>query len=195
MFKYDYANRKRNICLAFLIFGIIVMLYFVFNETKGLVAAIPFVAMFALASIVYSQKGICVDSEKRTVVIRDDRGKTSFPIDKIRHVSLIEINKINKGNTNLLSLTTMGKEEIEMHDYVYNNGKTYYIIFQVTDDIPSLYYTHKSYFGWMYKEKNKKRVEAKVKELYSFVDLINSDIKKFKQQQILQERALKKQKK
>ena len=179
MFKYDYANRKRNLCLAFLIFGIIVTLYFVFTETKVLVATIPFVAMFALASIDYSQKGICVDSEKRTVVIRDDRGKTSFPFDKIRHVSLIEINKINKGNTNLLSLITMGYEDSEMHDYVYNNGKTYYIIFQVNDDIPSLYYTHKSYFGWMYKEKSKKRVEAKVKELYSFVYLINSEIKKF----------------
>ena len=173
-FKYDYLNKKRNLCIAFLCFSILVSVYIgavLLNASA--VFIIPVIVLFALAAIHYSKKGILVDLQKRIIVVRDDTGRNVFSFDKIRRVSMVEINKTNKGFKKKISLFLLGaKEEIEMWDYVYNYGKVYHIVFEVEDDYGG-YFVYKSYFGWMYKERSKERVKMTEKRLHDFIDGIN----------------------
>ena len=173
-FKYDYLNKKRNLCIVFLCFSILVSVYIgavLLNASA--VFIIPVIVLLALAAIHYSKKGILVDLQKRIIVVRDDTGRNVFSFDKIRRVSMVEINKTNKGFKKKISLFLLGaKEEIEMWDYVYNYGKVYHIVFEVEDDYGG-YFVYKSYFGWMYKERSKERVKMTEKRLHDFIDGIN----------------------
>ena len=63
-----------------------------------------------------------------------------------------------------------------MWKYVYNNGRTFNIIFKIKDK--SGYIIHKSYFGWMYKEKSIVRVNKVVNKLENFISEINLLIQK-----------------
>lgn len=63
-----------------------------------------------------------------------------------------------------------------MHDYVYNNGKVFNIKIKIKSKSGG-YSVYKSYFGWMYKEKNKNKVIAVENQLYEFIDNINFQIK------------------
>ena len=56
--------------------------------------------------------------------------------------------------------------------YVYNNGKVFQIIFHLKDGTK-----RKTYFGWMYKEKNKTKVDKVIKRLEIFISSINLLIK------------------
>ena len=173
-FKYDYLNKKRNLCIVFLCFSTLVSVYIgavLLNASA--VCIIPVIVLFALAAIHYSKKGILVDLQKRIIVVRDDTGRNVFSFDKIRRVSMVEINKTNKGFKKRIYLFLLGaKEEIEMWDYVYNYGKVYHVVFEVEDDYGG-YFVYKSYFGWMYKERSKERVKMTEKRLHDFIDGIN----------------------
>ena len=177
-FKYDYANRKRNFCLFFMSPAIVLALYFlaiaiVHHFEKGYIVALVmllYIAIFAICAMAMSKKGIVIDFQKRKVVIRDDRGKRQYSFDKIKGVSLVKVKKINKGKPFFLD----AKEESEMWKYVYYYGEVYRIIFHI-DSGDGGYYTYKSYFGWMYKEKSKLKVAAVSKELEAFVHVLNLD--------------------
>ena len=180
VFKYDHSNKKRNLCLTFLCFSILVFIYLsvILLDIRSL-CNIPSIILFALSAMHYSKKGIIIDYDKKQVIVRDGGGKNVFPIDKIKRVSISEINKVNKGEKNSLCLFAMGKEEIDMWRYVYNNGKVYYIVFQIEED--DGYSIYKSYFGWMYREKNEEKVKKKQAELTAFVDHINKLCKEQRQ--------------
>lgn len=169
VFKYDYSNKIRNLCLTFLSLSILVFIYLIITllDVRAL-CIIPFIILFALAANYYSKKGIVIDYDKKQVIVRDAGGKNVFAIDKINRVSIVEINKVNKGNK---SFVIGPKEEIETWNYVYNHGKVYHIIFQIKAD--DGYYIYKSYFGWMYKEKNEEKVKKIQAELTAFVNHIN----------------------
>ena len=126
----------------------------------------------------YSKKGIFVNSDNNTIIIRDQNGKHSFSVDKIQKVSIVEIDKINKGIKNLIFLFVLGaKEEIETWDYVYNNGRVFNIVFKVKDENGG-YFVYKSYFGWMYKERSLEKVDKIVKKLENFIEEINNNCNK-----------------
>ena len=166
--------------------AIVLALYFlslaiVHHFEKGYIVALVmllYIAMFAICAMAMSKKGIVIDFQKRMVIIRDDRGKHRYPFDKIKGVSLVKINKTNKGKKSWLYLFFLGaKEEIEMWEYVYHHGEVYRVIFYINSDDGG-YYTYKSYFGWMYKEKSKLKVAAVSKELETFVHDLNALAKK-----------------
>ena len=71
------------------------------------------------------------------------------------------------------------KEESDMWRYVYNNGKVYYIVFQIEED--DGYSIYKSYFGWMYREKSEGKANKTQADLTAFVNHINKVCKEHKQ--------------
>ena len=173
IFKYDYLNKKRNFCIILMSFSIVLFLYFCFkNFNFSLLCFLPIIVLFFLATISYSKKGITIDYKKRDVVVSDNMGKHVFPIEKIEKVSLKEIKKENKGTKKLFFLFFIGaKEEIDMWEYVYNKGRTFYVIFKIKDQ--SGYIIHKSYFGWMYKEKNQLVIDEVLNKLNNIINEIN----------------------
>lgn len=179
MFKYDYSNKKRNFCIAYLTFGVVIFIFLNLMSFgfKSLII-LPFVILMIFSIIHYSKKGIFVNSDNNTIIIRDQNGKHSFSVDKIKKVSIVEIDKINKGIKNLIFLFVLGaKEEIETWDYVYNNGRVFNIVFKVKDENGG-YFVYKSYFGWMYKERSLEKVDKIVKKLENFIEEINNNCNK-----------------
>lgn len=180
-FKYDYANKKRNICFFFMTPAVAFLLYLLGvsiaqQYAKGYIGVLIiafYISIWALCAVAMSKKGILIDCQKRKVVIRDDRGKHQYSFDKIKGVSLVKVKKINKGKPFFLD----AKEECEMWKYIYNRGEVYRIIFYI-DSGDGGYYTYTSYFGWMYKEKSELKVATISQELKAFVHHLNALAKK-----------------
>ena len=57
LFKYDYSNNKRNLCLTFLCFAILVFIYLSVTllDIRSL-CIVPFIILFALSAMHYSKK-------------------------------------------------------------------------------------------------------------------------------------------
>ena len=59
-----------------------------------------------------------------------------------------------------------------MDDYIYNNGKVFNVIINIRSKNGG-YSVYKSYFGWLYREKNIKKVEKVENQLIEFVKQLN----------------------
>ena len=190
IFKYDY-NYKMFILIHLV--TVVFLILFILTLGSNIIGSLVFALSLLINEINYfvNLKNQGVRLDKDIIKIHDNFGIAIINISDLNYAEVNELKKEKASNLHgLLCEFYHPATYMYQCDYVYNNGRVFNIVFRLKNGN-----IRKTYFGWMYKEKNKKRVEAKVKELYSFVDLINSDIKKFKQQQILQERALKKQKK
>lgn len=179
-FKYDYNNFCRNILILFFLATSIINFVLIFKKNLFSITILIISIVFLLGAISFHRRGILIDYKKHKLVIFDYFWTEKINLENIISIEVNEIKKKNKGNKSFLSLlfihNALRKEEIEMHDYVYNNGKVFNIKIKIKSKSGG-YSVYKSYFGWMYKEKNKNKVIAVENQLYEFIDNINFQIK------------------
>ena len=169
-FKYDYNNRMfcimliTTICcviIAFLLFPVHILF------------AILFFALttycFYITFFVIAKQGVCINYDKQQVIIVDNLLRRKIDLRKISYVTFREIPKQKKNNVfGFLVDFFHSSTYMSGCDYVYNNGKVYNIVFHHYDGTIT-----ETYFGWLYREKNKIVVTKVNDELKSFIEEIN----------------------
>lgn len=168
VFKYDYNNK-------IFIITLIVSLIFLFFTTILIRHLIPFVIFLVLTSIsffnsffVIKKQGITIDKKNNKIIIVDQMFYRKLNIDEIKFVTIEEIKKEKKGNLYGFFCEFFYPSTYISHcNFVYNQGKVFYICFHMSNG-----HIEKSYFGWLYKEKGSlvKKIET---NLIKFVKEIN----------------------
>lgn len=166
-FKYDYNNKlffiNLSLSLVFLLLSIIA-----FEKIIGFILflIITILLLFNSFFIIRAQ-GIKI-TNKKTIIIVDQLLVRKLCIDNVRYVSLKQIPKKTKSKLYGFFNEFFYPNTYMSHcDYVYNQGKVYNICFHLSDGT-----TVESYFGWLYREKEKK-VNKVEKKLLEFIEKIN----------------------
>ena len=166
-FKYDYNNKlffiSLSLSLVFLFLSIIA-----FEKKIGFILflIITILLLFNSFFIIRAQ-GIKITS-KKTIIIVDQLLVRKLCVDNVRYVSLKQIPKKTKSKLYGFFNEFFYPNTYMSHcDYVYNQGKVYNICFHLSDGT-----TVESYFGWLYREKEKK-VNKVEKKLLEFIEKIN----------------------
>lgn len=167
-FKYDYNNKQFFISFVLgLIFAVLSIVTFEKLIGFVLLLIMAVVALFN-AFVVINSQGIKIKNKKNIVIV-DYLFVIKLSVDNIKYVTLKQIPKETRSNTyGFFYEFFYPKTYLHHCDYVYNQGRVYDVCFYLKDGT-----VVKSYFGWLYKEKEKtvNRVE---KQLADFVDEINT---------------------
>ena len=124
---------------------------------------------FYITFFVIAKQGICIDYEKQQILIIDNLLYRKLNVKNISYVTFYEISKPKKNNFfGFLVDFFHPSTYMSGCDYVYNNGKVYNIVFHHYDGTIT-----ETYFGWLYREKNKIVVTKVNDELKSFIEEIN----------------------
>ena len=170
-FKYDYNNRM--FCIMLITTICCVIIAFLLFPVHILFATLFFALTtycFYITFFVIAKQGVCIDYDKRQVIIVDDLLRRKIDLGKICYVTFREIPKQKKNNVfGFLIDFFHPSTYMSGCDYVYNNGKVYNIVFHHYDGTIT-----ETYFGWLYREKNKNTVSIIEKQLSSFVNEINN---------------------
>lgn len=79
--------------------------------------------------------GIHFDYKNEKVIIIDSLFIRSIPMSKVKYITIEEDKKIRKQRINLFSPDSIyGAYWTDYSKYVFRNGRTYRIIFHMTDD-------------------------------------------------------------
>ena len=167
-FKYDYNNKlfliNLSLSLVCLILSIIA-----FKKLIGfiLLLIMTMLSLFNSFFVIRSQ-GIKIKNKKNIVIV-DQLLVRKLCIDNISYVSLKQIPKETKGKIYGFFNEFFYSDTYMSHcDYVYNQGKVYNICFHMSDGT-----IVESYFGWLYREKEK-IVNKVEKKLLDFIDELNT---------------------
>ena len=172
-FKYDYNNKVT-------ILGIIVSLLFVVLAIIAYKDILGFIILILIAVIILLNtlfniipQGLHFNTKINQLVIVDEVFYRRFDINNIQYLSYQEVKKkVRKSIYGFFTEYYHPATYMSECDYVYNNGKVFIIKIYLKKG--GIYQT---YFGWMYKEKSKKRVMKKEEELKAFIDEINLYLK------------------
>lgn len=174
-FSYDYSNLCIRIGFLLFIPTLILSIFLVFTKLYEIALCMLIPAILFLSYIVYyARKGIKINYQKMKIVIIDDYGKRTLHLQNVKSVHLKEIKKENRSSSKFFLIpSALGKQEMVEHEYIYNNGRVFNIIFHLKDGS-----SRQSYFGWMYKERSLKKVDKIVKKLENFIEEINNNCNK-----------------
>ena len=162
-FKYDYNNKVTILTIiASLLF--VVLAIIAYKDILGFI-------IFILMAII--PQGLHFNTKINQLVIVDEYLYRRFDINNIQYLSYQEVKKkVRKSIYGFFTEYYHPATYMSECDYVYNNGKVFIIKIYLKKG--GIYQT---YFGWMYKEKSKKRVMKKEEELKAFIDEINLYLK------------------
>lgn len=168
IFKYDYNNKLFLINLLLSICFLIISV-FSYKETIVFVILLIMAVLLLFNSFVVIRKqGIIIDHKNKKIVIVDELLVRKLSIKDIRYVSLKQLVKKTKNKFYGFFIEFLFPHTYISHcDYVYNQGKVYNICFHMIDGT-----IIKSYFGWLYREKELKVKEVETK-LLDFINTIN----------------------
>lgn len=166
-FKYDYNNK---LFLSNLILSLIFLILSIISFEK-LIGFILFLIITILLLInsffIIRRQGIKIIN-KNNIVIVDQLLTRKLYIDDIRYVSLKQIPKETKSKVYGIFNEFFYPNTFMSHcNYVYNQGKVYNICFHMSDGT-----IVESYFGWLYRGKEK-IVNKVEKKLLDFIEKIN----------------------
>ena len=162
-FKYDYNNKVTILTIiASLLFVVLAIIAY-----KDILGFIIFILMAVIP------QGLHFNTKINQLVIVDEYLYRRFDINNIQYLSYQEVKKkVRKSIYGFFTEYYHPATYMSECDYVYNNGKVFIIKIYLKKG--GIYQT---YFGWMYKEKSKKRVMKKEEELKAFIDEINLYLK------------------
>lgn len=167
IFKYDYNNKLFLINLLLSICFLIISI-FSYKETIAFVILLIMAVLLLFNSFVIRKQGIIIDHKNKKIVIVDQLLVRKLSIKDIRYVSLKQLVKKTKNKFYGFFIEFLFPHTYISHcDYVYNQGKVYNICFHMIDGT-----IIKSYFGWLYREKELKVKEVETK-LLDFINTIN----------------------
>lgn len=118
-------------------------------------------------------QGITINKKGDAIIIVDQYFVRKFQLKDIRYVTIEKIEK-KRGN----KVYGFFCEYFYPHTYlshckfVYNQGEVFFICFHLQDGT-----IHKSYFGWLYKEKGNRVITVK-QTMVKFIEQINILCKK-----------------
>lgn len=173
LFRYDY-NYKLLIVCNFV--SIIFLILFIASYNKG-----PIIFCFFGFALLISLFNSFVFINNQGIKIKNDNIKvvdylwfTKIKLNDLKYAEIQELKKEKRSNLygffhEFYHPTTY----MYKCDYIYNNGKVFNIIFHLKDGT-----NRKTYFGWMYKEKNELKTIRITDELYTFVNTLNAMCKK-----------------
>lgn len=167
IFKYDYNNKLFLINLLLSICFLIISI-FSYKETIAFVILLIMAVLLLFNSFVIRKQGIIINHKNKKIVIVDQLLVRKLSIKDIRYVSLKQLVKKTKNKFYGFFIEFLFPHTYISHcDYVYNQGKVYNICFHMIDGT-----IIKSYFGWLYREKELKVKEVETK-LLDFINTIN----------------------
>ncbi len=165
-FKYDYNNKLFLInLLLFLIFLILSII-----AIEKIIGFIIFLIMAILAfcnSLFIRTQGIKI-TNKNYIVIVDQLLIRKLCVEDIKYVSLKQIPKKTRSKLyGFFNEFFYPSTYMSNCNYVYNQGRVYNISFHMRDGT-----IVESYFGWLYREKEK--IVSKIeKKLLDFIEKTN----------------------
>ncbi len=166
-FKYDYNNR------LFLINFFLSLIFFIlaivaFDILIGFILfLIMAIILLVNTFVLIRNQGIKIKDKKKIVIV-DQLLVRRLYIDDINFVSLKQLPKKTKSKIYGFFHEFFYPNTYMSHcDYVYNQGKVYNICFHLKDGT-----IIDSYFGWLYREKEK-TVNKVEKKLLEFIEKIN----------------------
>lgn len=166
-FKYDYNNKLFFINLTLSIIFLILTIVSFEKIVAFILCLIISILLLFNSFFVIRTQGIKITKSKNIVII-DQLLIRKLCISDIRYVSLKQLPKKTKSKVYGFFNEFFYPNTYMSHcDYVYNKGRVYNICFHMTDGT-----VVESYFGWLYREKEKK-VEKVEKKLIEFIDKIN----------------------
>ena len=166
-FKYDYNNKlffiNLSLSLVFLILSIIA-----FEKLIGFILFLIMAILLLFNSFfIIRAQGIKIKNKKNIIIV-DQLLVRKLCVDNVSYVSLKQIPKKTKSKIYGFFNEFFYPYTYMSHcDYVYNQGKVYNICFHLSDGT-----TVESYFGWLYREKEK-TVNKVEKKLLKFIEKIN----------------------
>lgn len=169
-FKYDYNNKLFFINL----FLSIIFLIFSFVFSNKMLAFIFLLLMtlflFFNSFFIIRAQGIKINNKTKKIIIVDQLLIRKISIKDIGYVSLNQIPKQTKSKIyGFLNEFFYPNTYMSHCDYVYNQGKVYNVCFHMKDGT-----ILESYFGWLYREKEKtvKKVETKLLNLIEKINIL-----------------------
>ena len=166
-FKYDYNNKLFliNLSLSIIFFVLAIVS---FEKLVGFILLFVMSMLALFNSLFIRMQGIKIKSKVKIVII-DQLLIRKLSIQDVRYVSLELISKDTKSKLYGFFTEFFYPNTYLSHcKYVYNQGKVYNICFHMNDGT-----IVKSYFGWLYREKEK-TVRKVEKKLHNFIEEINN---------------------
>ncbi len=168
-FKYDYRHKVT-------IFSFIVTLLFLvlsivsYKKTFACILCIISTVLSLVNTIFFiNPQGLHINKRFNQLVIVDNYFYRRFDLNSIQYLSYKQLKKeVRSGLYGFFMEYYHPSTYMTQCEYVYNNGKVFVIEIILKKGV-----TYQSYFGWMYKEKNKNKVLKKEEELKAFIDSIN----------------------
>lgn len=165
-FRYDY-NLKITLINIILCVICLVICIFVYDITILFVMLISVGFLAGLNSIFIFNHGIHINYKRGKIYILDDFLLRKLDVRNVKWFSYSIINKGKKSNFKGLFIEFYNPSTYMTNsEYVYNEGVVLEFIFHLTDGT-----SLKSYYGWMYREKNKKSIEKQIHKIKNFIEL------------------------
>ena len=170
-FRYDYNFKIFTLSLFYTLSSLTIFIWS-FNENiivSIIVGICTFILLFNSFIWIFNQ-GIIIT--KKYILILDYFWLTKIKITDLKYAKYEYIKKEKQSYWyGLVHEFYHPSTYMYKCDYVYNNGKVYNIVFYLKDGSK-----RETYFGWMYKEKNKEKVERVEQKLCKFIENINMQI-------------------
>ena len=171
-FRYDYNYKLLIISnIPSVLFLVLTIATYRINNIAFYLGIFTLIFSILNTYLYINNQGIRVLKNK--IIIVDELYFRTINLSEIKYVKLKELKK--EKNTNIYGFSHEfyhSSTYMTYCDYVYNNGKVFEITFYLKDGT-----AEESYFGWMYREKNKETVSKIHSKLIDFVDSINETVK------------------
>ena len=167
-FRYDYNCKLLVISnLPSLVF-LTIAIYSYLNSSDAFYWFALLVIIATINSFAFI-RNIGIRIRKGKVIIIDELFYRCFSLSEVKYVKVNEINKEKQSNLyGFLNEFYHYSTYMTNCEYTYNNGKVFEVVFYLKNGT-----TERTFFGWMYREKNEATVNKIQAKLIDFADNIN----------------------
>jgi len=164
LFRYDYNYKLTIITLVATIFFLFITICLHQYQFAVFLGSTLTILGFFGTVLIYNT-GIHLNFKNEKVIIIDSFLIRTISMSDIKYISIEEDKKIRKQRKTIFSPDSIyGAYWTDYSKYVYRNGKTYRIIFHLTDNT-----LIESYYGWLFNAKSALRVEKQEKKINQMI--------------------------